>query len=57
MVFCFQNNSDLLGKNGFSDREKLCKFEAAGQDFAKILRSRTIHSKIEVSDYYDLSVG
>ena len=31
MVFCYQNCS--------SDREKLLKFEAEGQEFAKILRS------------------
>ena len=37
-------------KNGSSDREKLWKFEAAGQDFAKFLRSRTIHSNSEKSE-------
>ena len=31
MVFCFQNCS--------SDREKLLKFEAEGQEFANFLRS------------------
>ena len=39
MVFCYQNCSDLLRKNCFSDREKLMKFEAEGQEFAKFLRS------------------
>ena len=35
MVFCYQNCSDLLWeKNCTSDREKLLKFEAEGQEFA-----------------------
>jgi hypothetical protein len=28
-----------MRKNCFSDREKLLKFEAEGQEFAKVLRS------------------
>ena len=40
MVFCYKNFSDLLWeKNCSSDREKLLKFEAEGQEFAKVLRS------------------
>ena len=39
LVFCYQNCSDLLLKKNSSDREKLLKFEAEGQEFAKILRS------------------
>ena len=40
MVFCYQNCSDLMWeKNCSSDREKLLKFEAEGQEFVKILRS------------------
>ena len=40
MVFCFQNCTDLLSeKNCSSDQEKLLKFEAEGQEFAKFLRS------------------
>ena len=40
MVFCYQNCSDLLWKkNCSSDREKLLKFEAEGQEFVKILKS------------------
>ena len=39
MVFCFQNCSDLLRKNCSSDREKLLKFKAEGQEFAKFQRS------------------
>ena len=40
MVFCYQNCSDLLWeKKILSDREKLLKFKAEGQEFAKILRS------------------
>ena len=36
----YQNCSDLvLEKNCSSDREKLLKLEAEGQEFAKILRS------------------
>ena len=39
LVFC-QNFSDLLWeKKWFSDWEKLLKFEAEGQEFAKFLRS------------------
>ena len=39
MVFCYQNCSDLLWeKNCSSDLEKLLKFKAEGQEFAKILR-------------------
>ena len=38
MVFCYQNCSDLLWeKNCSSDWEKLLKFEAEGQEFAKSL--------------------
>ena len=41
MVFCYQNCSDLLWEKIVlnSDREKILKFEAEGQEFAKILRS------------------
>ena len=39
MVFCFQNCSDLLWEKMSKDREKLLKFEAEGQEFAKNLRS------------------
>ena len=41
MVFCCQNCSDLytVRKNCSCDREKLLKFKAEGQEFAKILRS------------------
>ena len=40
IVFCYQNcSAPLLRKNCASDREKLLKFEAEGQEFAKILRS------------------
>ena len=42
MVFCYLNCSDLLStvrKNCSSDQEKLLKFEAEGQEFAKNLRS------------------
>ena len=38
-VFCYQNCSDLVRKKCSSDREKLLKFEAEGQEFAKLLRS------------------
>ena len=39
MVFCYQNCSDLLWeKICSSDREQFLKFEAEGQEFAKILR-------------------
>ena len=39
MVFCYQSCSDLLWeKNVLVIEEKLLKFEAEGQDFAKILR-------------------
>ena len=40
MVFCYQNCSDVLWeKKCSSDREKLLKFQAEGQEFAKFLRS------------------
>ena len=40
MVFQFQNCFDLLwGKKCSSDRDKLSKFEAEGQEFAKVLGS------------------
>ena len=40
MVFCYQNCSDLLWEKKCScDQEKLLKFEAEGQEYAKILRS------------------
>ena len=40
MVFWYQNCSDLLWKkNWSSEREKLLKFEAEDQEFAKFLRS------------------
>ena len=39
MVFCYQNCSDLARKKCSSDREKLLKFEAEGQELQKILRS------------------
>ena len=35
MVFCFKNCSDLLWKKCSSDREKLLRIEAEGQEFAK----------------------
>ena len=38
MVFCYQNCSTVR-KNCSSNQEKLLKFEAEGQEFAKILRS------------------
>ena len=37
--------SDLLWEK--SDREKLLKFEAEGQEFAKILRALTINIQME----------
>ena len=37
MVFCCQNCFNLLWEK--SDREKLLKFEAEGQEFANFLRS------------------
>ena len=37
-LFCFQNYSDLLGEK-ISDQEKLLKFKAEDQEFAKFLRS------------------
>ena len=40
MSFCHQNCSDPTSrKNCSSDHEKHLKFEAAGQEFAKFLRS------------------
>ena len=41
MVFCYQNCFDqpTVSKNCSSDREKLLKFEAGGQEFAKFLTS------------------
>ena len=40
LVFCYQNCSDLLWEKIVqSDREKLLKFEAKGQEFSKCLRS------------------
>ena len=39
MVFCYQNCSDHCEKDFSSDREKVLKFEAEGQEFAKKLRS------------------
>ena len=41
MVFCYQNFSDArtARRNCFSDQEKSLKFEAEGQEFAKITRS------------------
>ena len=40
MVFCYQKLSQpTVRKKCFSDREKLLKFEAEGQEFAKFLRS------------------
>ena len=45
MVFCYQNCS--------SDREKLLKFEAEGQEFGKILEiTRTIYSNSETSEQF-----
>ena len=35
LVFCFQNCLPSVRKNYSSDREKLLKFEAEGQEFAK----------------------
>ena len=49
MVFCYQNCSDLLWeKTCSSDWEKPLKFEAEGQEFAKILRSLEIFVRTEV---------
>ena len=51
LVFWYQNCSDLLSeKNCSSDQEKLLKFEAEGQAFAKCLGSleqfiRTVKSQ------------
>ena len=39
LVFCYKNCSGPLRKNCSSDGEKLLKFEAEGQEFAKFLRS------------------
>ena len=40
MVFCLKKCSNLLWeKNCSSDRKKLLKFKAEGQEFAKFLRS------------------
>ena len=40
MVFCYQSCSDLMWEKKCStDREKLFKFKAEGQEFGKILRS------------------
>ena len=40
MIFCYQNCSDILWeKKCSSDRGKLLKFEAEGQEFAKFLKS------------------
>ena len=39
MVFCYQNSSDLLLEKNSSDQEKLWKFKAEGQEFAKNLQS------------------
>ena len=40
MVFCYQNQSDLLWeKNCWSGREQFLKFETEGGEFAKFLRS------------------
>ena len=48
MVFCYQNCS--------SDREKLLKFEAQGQEFAKSMRSlRTIDSNSERSEQFSVT--
>ena len=45
MAFCYQNCS--------SDREKLLKFEAEGQEFGKILEiTRTIYSNSETSEQF-----
>ena len=38
MVFCYQNCSDPVRKNCSNEREKLFIFEAAGREFAKVLR-------------------
>ena len=53
MVFCYQNCSELLWEKKCScDREKLLKFKAECQEFAKFLRSlcRTIYSNSEGSE-------
>ena len=39
MVFCYKIVLTYCEKNCFSDREKVLKFEAVGQEFAKFLRS------------------
>ena len=50
MVFCYQNCSELMWeKNCSCDREKLLEFEAAGQEFAKSLRSLEQYSNSERS--------
>ena len=43
-----------MRKNCFSDREKLLKFEAEGQEFAKVLRYllRTIYLNSESSEQF-----
>ena len=44
MVFCYQNCTDpTVRKNCYSDREKLLKFEAEGQEFAKFEITRTAY--------------
>ena len=51
----YQDCSDLLlRKNCSSNRGKLLKFEAEGQEFAKFLRSlcKTIHSNSERSEHF-----
>ena len=44
MVFCYQNCSSV--------REKLLKFEAEGQEFAKFLRPLTIYSNSEREEQF-----
>ena len=45
MVFCYQNGSDLLW-------EKILKFEAERQKFAKFLRLQIIYSTSERSEQF-----
>ena len=40
MVFCYQNCSDLLWEKNCSSDQKKKKFEAEGQEFAKLFRSQ-----------------
>ena len=51
MVFCFQNCSDLLGKNCCNDQEKKLKIDNEGQESANIFEiTITIYSNSERSE-------